>query len=45
VIIVTGVAGFIGFHVARQLLDRDETVVGIDCFDGAYDPILKSARG
>jgi UDP-glucuronate 4-epimerase len=43
-IIVTGVAGFIGFHLTRQLLDYGEAVVGIDSFDHAYDPALKAAR-
>jgi UDP-glucuronate 4-epimerase len=43
-ILVTGVAGFIGFHVARRLLDRGETVVGVDCVNASYDPALKAAR-
>jgi UDP-glucuronate 4-epimerase len=43
-ILVTGVAGFIGFHVARRLLDAGEAVVGIDNFDPYYDPSLKAAR-
>ena len=43
-IIVTGAAGFIGFHCARALLDRGEDVVGVDNFNDYYDPALKEAR-
>lgn len=43
-IIVTGVAGFIGSHVAGALLDRGETVVGIDDLNAYYDVKLKEAR-
>lgn len=43
-IIVTGAAGFIGMHVAERLLDRGETVIGIDNFNSYYDPALKAAR-
>ena len=43
-ILVTGVAGFIGMHAAAALLDRGETVIGIDNLDGYYDPVLKQAR-
>lgn len=43
-ILVTGAAGFIGFHVARQLLDRGDTVVGIDSINSYYDPKLKFDR-
>jgi UDP-glucuronate 4-epimerase len=42
--LVTGVAGFIGFHTALRLLDRGDTVVGIDNINGYYDPALKHAR-
>lgn len=42
--LVTGAAGFIGFHVARALLDRGETVVGVDNLNEYYDPALKRAR-
>ena len=43
-ILVTGAAGFIGFHVARRLLDRGERVLGIDNLNPYYDPKLKEAR-
>lgn len=43
-ILVTGNAGFIGFHVARRLLERGDTVVGLDNVNGYYDPALKEAR-
>jgi UDP-glucuronate 4-epimerase len=43
-ILVTGAAGFIGFHVARRLLADDRIVVGIDNLNAYYDPTLKEAR-
>ncbi|MCS6926160.1 MAG: NAD-dependent epimerase [Candidatus Binatia bacterium] len=43
-VLVTGVAGFIGFHVARRLLDRGDSVVGIDNLTPYYDVRLKEAR-
>lgn len=43
-ILVTGAAGFIGFHVANRLLDRGETVVGIDNLNDYYSVPLKWAR-
>ncbi len=43
-VLVTGVAGFIGMHTARALLDRGETVIGIDNLNPYYDPALKRAR-
>jgi UDP-glucuronate 4-epimerase len=42
--LVTGAAGFIGFHVARQLLAEGRNVVGLDSLNGYYDPVLKQAR-
>ena len=42
--LVTGAAGFIGYHVARQLLARGEKVTGIDNLNAYYDPALKEAR-
>ena len=41
---VTGAAGFIGFHVARRLLAEGRDVVGLDNLNAYYDPALKRAR-
>lgn len=43
-ILVTGAAGFIGFHVANALLDRGEAVLGLDNLNKYYDPRLKAGR-
>ena len=43
-ILVTGVAGFIGYHVAKKLLDRGEEIVGIDNLNDYYDINLKKDR-
>ena len=43
-VLVTGAAGFIGFHTAKLLLERGETVVGLDNFNDYYDVSLKEAR-
>ena len=43
-ILVTGAAGFIGYHVSRRLLDRGDRVVGIDNLNEYYDVRLKEAR-
>jgi len=43
-ILVTGAAGFIGFFTAKQLLERGETVIGLDNFNDYYDVSLKNAR-
>lgn len=43
-ILVTGSAGFIGFHTAKSLLDRGDHVIGIDNFNDYYDPKLKEDR-
>ena len=42
--LVTGAAGFIGFHTAMRLLDRGDTVIGVDNVNSYYDPALKEAR-
>ena len=43
-ILLTGAAGFIGFHVAEALLARGEQVIGVDSLNDYYDPRLKQAR-
>jgi len=43
-ILVTGAAGFIGFHLSRRLLETGRTVVGLDNVNDYYDPNLKQAR-
>ncbi len=43
-LLVTGAAGFIGFHTARSLLERGDEVFGIDNLNAYYDPGLKAAR-
>jgi UDP-glucuronate 4-epimerase len=42
--LVTGAAGFIGFHTARRLIERGDEVVGFDVVNDYYDPALKEAR-
>jgi len=44
VTLVTGAAGFIGFSVARRLLERGDAVIGLDDLNDYYDPELKRAR-
>jgi UDP-glucuronate 4-epimerase len=43
-ILVTGAAGFIGFHVARRLVEDGRDVIGVDNLSPYYDPKLKEAR-
>ena len=43
-ILVTGAAGFIGYHLATRLLERGDSVVGVDNFNAYYDVSLKEAR-
>jgi UDP-glucuronate 4-epimerase len=43
-VLVTGAAGFIGYHTAKRLLERDDDVVGLDNLNEYYDVTLKRAR-
>jgi len=43
-VLVTGAAGFIGFALARRLLENGRAVVGVDSVNDYYDPVLKEAR-
>ncbi|MFM7169846.1 MAG: NAD-dependent epimerase [Cyanobium sp.] len=43
-VLVTGAAGFIGFHLSRRLLERGTPVIGLDNLNSYYDPALKRAR-
>jgi len=43
-VMVTGAAGFIGSSLSLRLLDRGDTVIGIDNHNDYYDPSLKEAR-
>jgi UDP-glucuronate 4-epimerase len=43
-VLVTGAAGFIGFHLSRRLLERGTPVIGLDNLNSYYDPALKQAR-
>lgn len=43
-VLVTGTAGFIGFHLAQRLIERGDEVVGLDCINDYYDINLKYTR-
>jgi UDP-glucuronate 4-epimerase len=43
-VLITGAAGFIGFHVAARLLEQGQTVIGVDNVNDYYDVSLKEAR-
>ncbi|MGB8533016.1 MAG: SDR family NAD(P)-dependent oxidoreductase, partial [Pseudolabrys sp.] len=43
-VLVTGAAGFIGFHIAQRLLCNGCDVIGVDSMNDYYDPTLKESR-
>ena len=43
-ILITGAAGFIGFHLTKKILESGISVVAIDNLNSYYDPVLKYAR-
>jgi UDP-glucuronate 4-epimerase len=43
-VLITGAAGFIGYHTSQRLLARGEVVIGVDNLNDYYDPTLKRAR-
>ena len=43
-VLVTGAAGFIGFHLCNQLLSRGDKVIGLDNLNDYYDVNLKKSR-
>ena len=43
-ILITGAAGFIGFHLSKKLLDNSYQVIGVDNLNDYYDPNLKQIR-
>jgi UDP-glucuronate 4-epimerase len=43
-ILITGAAGFIGYHLAKRLLEKGYTIAGVDSLNDYYDPLLKRAR-
>ena len=43
-ILITGSSGFIGFHLSKLLLEKGNSVYGIDSMNNYYDVILKKAR-
>ena len=43
-VLITGIAGFIGFHLAKKLLENEIEVIGIDNFNDYYDVNLKRSR-
>jgi UDP-glucuronate 4-epimerase len=43
-ILITGAAGFIGFHAAQRLASRGDKIIGVDNFNDYYSPTLKRTR-
>ena len=44
VVFITGAAGFIGYHLSRKILEKGDSVIGLDNLNDYYDPELKKAR-
>ena len=43
-ILITGIAGFIGFHLAKELINEDLNIIGLDNLNSYYDVELKKNR-
>jgi UDP-glucuronate 4-epimerase len=43
-LLITGAAGFVGFHLSKALLEKDIEIVGLDNLNDYYDPKLKEDR-
>ena len=44
IVLITGAAGFIGFHLCLRLINENITVIGVDNINDYYDPNLKESR-
>ena len=43
-LLITGIAGFVGFHLALDRLNKGNSIIGVDNFNHYYDPFLKKRR-